>query len=62
MPPILTPRSWPKPLSIPLHTPHSRTIHPQDSDGPQDLPFEQVQGNPGLMSAALVDQAGMREG
>ncbi|TKC51353.1 hypothetical protein EI555_000026 [Monodon monoceros] len=36
--------------------PHSHTIRPQDSDGPQDLPFEQVQGNPGLMSAALVDR------
>lgn len=62
MPPILMSRSWPQPLSIPLHMPHPHTIRPQDSDGPQDLPFEQVQGNPGLMSAALVDRAGMQEG
>ena len=34
-------------ISTSLHTPHTRTIHPQDSDGPQALPFEQAQGNPG---------------
>lgn len=49
-------------ISTTLHISHNWTIHPQDSDKPQALPFEQAQGNPGLMPTMLAAQGGTHKG
>lgn len=49
-------------ISTTLHISHNWTIHPQDSDKPQALPFEQAQGNPGLMPTMLAARAGTHKG
>lgn len=59
---ILMPWSRPQPF-LPLCTfLITGLLTPEDSDGPQALPFEQAQGNPGLMPTMLAAGAGTHKG
>ena len=59
--PSLMPWSRPQPFPPSSHFSYL-DYSPQDSDGPQALPFKQAQGNPGWMPSMLAAQAGTHKG